>query len=129
MEEQANNVGGGPVRVPQSNAGQFRPGDPRINRGGRPKKSWATCADRAPCADRLMLLLVPAPTLVHRLSHQNAAWLANCPPDCKIVASRLDASRDAVVFVIRSETFPLIPKGAPLAEFKPQFNGLRWGRW
>jgi hypothetical protein len=47
------------------NRGRFRRGDPRINREGRPRGSKAGSAEggapavRAPCADRLMLLVLP----------------------------------------------------------------------
>jgi hypothetical protein len=131
MEEQANNEAGGSAQgpAPRSNAGRFRPGDARINRGGRPKKAWADCADRAPSAGPLMLLRVPGKALAHRLSHQHAPWLRNLPADCTIVDCRVDVAREAVAFVIRSEAFPRVAKGAPLPEFKPEFNGLLWGRW
>jgi hypothetical protein len=215
MEDQVSNVMGEPVPepAPRRNAGWFRPGDARINRDGRPKKAWVVTADRAPCADRLMLLWVPrrefvqrltspvedrapgivnlppdfevvafrvdaardavavigrsasfqriakgapvpefkpetalpidrapnddhlkvlwVPTkaLAYRLCHQNAPWVANLPPDGKIVASRLDAARDAVALVIRSESFPTIARGAVIPKFEPILNGLRWGRW
>ncbi len=130
MEEQANNVAGGSAPEPRRNRGWFKPGgDPRINRDGRPRDEWAACPDRAPRADHLKLLWVPGKALVHRLSHQNAPWLNNLPAGCKVVAIRLDAARDAVALVIRSETFPRIARGAPIPEFKPEFDGLRWGRW
>jgi hypothetical protein len=215
MEELASNAADESAQgpAPKGNAGRFRPGDPRINRGGRPKKAWAACidrapfagrlmllwlpmrdfvrrlarhvdgrvpgivnlppdfevialrvdaerdavavigrsasfqripkgapipefrpevapsADRAPCDDRLKVLWVPAKALAYRLSRQNAPWLANLPEDCKLVASRLDAARDAIALVIRSASFPLVAKGALIPEFEPMLNGLRWGRW
>jgi hypothetical protein len=210
MEEQANNVVGEPAPAPKKNAGWFQRGDGRINRFGRPRKSWAACTDLAPFAGRLMLLWVPrrefvrrlssncgpwainlpadfepvtfrvdadrdavaiigrsasfsriakaapvpefqpeaAPSadcaacddhlkvlwvpqkaLTHRLTHQNAPWLVNLPEERQIVATRLDAARDAVALVIRSASFPLVAKGAMIPEFEPVFNGLRWGRW
>jgi hypothetical protein len=75
-----------------------------------------------------MMLWVPGKNLAYRLSHQNAPWIVNLPADFKIVASRFDTKRDAVAIVIRSEEFPRIAKGAPIPEFAPKFNGLRW-RW
>ena len=128
MEEQANNEAGRKGQEPRMNAGRFQRGDQRINRDGRPKKSWAACADPAPSTDRLKLLVVPARGLLHRISRQLGPYLTNCPPDCKIIDIRFDADRNAAVFIIRSEGFPLIPKGAPLAEFRQDIFGVEWKR-
>jgi hypothetical protein len=120
MEEQANNVVGGPEGAPKKNAGWFQRGDGRINRDGRPKKVWADCADRAPFAGRLMLLRMPRGDFLRRLADDGAPRIANLPPDCEIVASRADVGRDAVTLTIHSASFPRIPKGAPLVEFVPE---------
>jgi hypothetical protein len=135
MQEQVHNMAGGPVPEPgpKRNAGWFRPGDRRINREGRPKGSKAACqagppVDCAPEADRLMLLWVPAPDLAFRLSKYLAPWIVNLPEDVAIVGCRVDAGRDGVALVIRSQAFPRIAAGAPIPEFRPQFEGLRWRR-
>jgi hypothetical protein len=85
-------------------------------------------ADRAPCDGPLKLLVVPTRGLLHRLSHQVGPYLTNCPPGCKIVSMRLDAARVAAVFIIRSEAFPLVARGAPLPEFKQDIYGVEWMR-
>jgi hypothetical protein len=119
---------------PGRNRGWFRPGDRRINREGRPRGSKAGShegsapADRAPCADRFMLLVLPARDLAWRLTKQNAPWIVNLPADFEIVGSRADAARGAVVLVIRSQTFPRIAKGAVIPRFNPELYGLRWRR-
>jgi hypothetical protein len=82
-------------------------------------------ADRAPCDDRLMLLWVPEKNLAYRLGHQVAFWVTNLPQGIKIVSIRLDAARDAAAFVIRSDAFPMVAKGSPIPEFRPQFYYLR----
>jgi hypothetical protein len=107
-------------QAPQPNPGWFRPGDRRINRDGRPKKSWAAFVDRAPQADRLMLLWVPRQELGRCLAGQHTLSVANLPPDYQIVGSRVDADRDAVALVLRSETFPRLAKGAPIPESVPE---------
>jgi hypothetical protein len=126
MDEQANNVAGEPApeSVPKRNAGWFQQGDGRINRDGRPRKSWAACADRAPRADRLMLLWVPRQDLDQRLTGHGTPGIGNLPADYQVVGSRVDPARDAVALVIRSASFPRIAKGAPIPEFTPELSPL-----
>jgi hypothetical protein len=117
-----------PAPTPRCNRGWFRPADGRINRGGRPRKRPpgvhpADCAEKA---DRVKRLVLPATELAWRLAYPNGFWLVNLPPDAEIVASRVDAGR--VVFVIRSKAFPPVARGAPIPEFKADFNGLKWRR-
>jgi hypothetical protein len=137
MDEQATNLADGPVpeSAPKRNPGWFQPGasDRRINREGRPRGSNAgsqtsLAADRAPYTDRLMALVVPERDLAVRLSRQKGPWVENLPEDFTVVASRVDAARGVVVFVIRSREFPRIAQGTVLPQFRPSFNGLRW-RW
>jgi hypothetical protein len=119
---------------PPKNRGWFQRGDRRINREGRPKGSKAGSeegsapTDRAPWADRLMLLLLRGRDLAFRLGHDKAPWIVNLPVDCEIVACRMDVSGESVALVIRSQTFPRIARGALIPEFKPAYNGLRWRR-
>jgi hypothetical protein len=128
MEEQLDNR---PAESPpRTNRGWFRPGDRRINREGRPRGSPKAGpeeqADRAPAADRVMLLVLPARAVAYRLTHERGAWIANAPRDIEIVGSRVDVARGALVFVLRSAAFPRIAKGAVIPQFTPEFNGLRW---
>jgi hypothetical protein len=133
MEELVEQLADEPA--PQRNPGWFQKGDRRINREGRPKgaKAGPTEAsapvDRAPCADRLKLLVLDAGDVQWRLSHEKAPWVVNLPRDFEIVSSRLDAARGEVVFVIRSQSFPRVAKGASIPKHRPEFNGLRWRRW
>jgi hypothetical protein len=124
MEELANNVASGLAPEPRRNRGWFQPGgDARINRDGRPKKSWAACEDRAPCAGRLMLLWVPLRDFVHRLTspvEDRAPVIVNLPADFEIVSFRVDAVRGTVAVIGRSASFPRIAKGEPVPEFKPE---------
>jgi hypothetical protein len=85
-------------------------------------------ADRAPSEDRLMLLVLPGADLAWRLRREIAPWINNLPTDVEFVSSRLDVDRSAVVFAMRSKTFPRIARGAPIPEFSPRFNGLLWRR-
>jgi hypothetical protein len=132
MEEQADNLTGVPEPVPPRNRGWFRPGDPRVNREGRPRGSKAAtgqAVDRAPRADRLVLLWVPAWELAFRLTHGLAPWwTVNLPKGFRIVGSRVDAARDAVALVIRSQTFPRVARGAPIPEFEPELKFDEWLR-
>jgi hypothetical protein len=132
MQDQAPTL---PVEMPpKRNPGWFKPGDQRINREGRPRGSKAASeagsapADRAPCADRLMLLVLPERDLAWRLSRGDSPWIKNLPADFEIVGCRVDAARAAVALVIRWKAFPRIAQAAVIPEFKPAFNGLRWRR-
>jgi hypothetical protein len=124
--------GSGPEPAPRRNRGRFQAGDPRINRRGRPRADKAAPRkdppDRAPCADRLAVLFVPAADLAYRLTRELAPWIVNLPQDCAVVGCRFDAARSAVAVVIRSTEFPVIPPGAVIPEFRPAFNGLWWRR-
>jgi hypothetical protein len=119
---------------PKRNPGWFQPGDRRINRAGRPRGSKAGSEEgnapvvRAPCADRLMLLVLPGTDLVWRLSRERAPWIVNLPANVEVVGCAHLAARDAVAVVLRSQAFPRVAKGAPVPEFEPRFNGLIWRR-
>ena len=123
-----------PEPGPRVNRGWFRPGDGRINRQGRPLGSRAAVpagadpADRAPRADRLRRLVVPERDLAWRLASIKAPCVANLPPDFQIIDCRVDAARQGVVLVIRSDTFPRVARGAPIPEFEPAFDGLLFRR-
>lgn len=132
MEEQVEKL---PDALPRKrNPGWFQPGDRRINREGRPRGSKvgpeqrSVAAVRAPRADRLRLLVLPGCDLAWRLTNQNAPWIVNLPVDFEVVGCVQAATPDVFALVIRSETFPRIARGAPIPEFKPTFNGLRWRR-
>jgi hypothetical protein len=117
---------------PARNRGWFQRGDRRINREGRPRGSKAGAAergapgDRAPRADRLRLLELPERHVAFRFTHLAAFWIRNAPEDLEIVGARVDAARGVVVFIVRSKEFPRVAKGAPIPEFKPNFDGLWW---
>jgi hypothetical protein len=123
-----------PEPAPRTNRGWFKSGDPRINRQGRPWGSKADVPegthpeDCAPRADRLRRLVVLERDLVWRLASIKAPGVANLPTDFQVVASRFDAARRVVVFVIRSDTFPRVARGAPIPEFEPTFDGLLYRR-
>ncbi len=106
---------------PGRNRGRFQPGDPRINLKGRPRGSKAgpADADRAPQTGPLMLLALPVAEVAGWLSGGDVPGVANLPADCQVVGCRLDAARGAFVFVIRSNEFPRIAKGALIPELKP----------
>ena len=126
MDEHAEQLADGPAPGPRANRGQFRPGDGRINRGGRPRKPppGVHPADCAQQADRVMRLALPASELAWRLTRPNGFWLTDLPADARIVAARVDAAGGQVVFTVRSGTFRPVAKGAPIPEFLPDFNGL-----
>jgi hypothetical protein len=117
---------------PKRNRGWFQPGDRRINRDGRPlgsKKAGSSAPeDRAPSADRLKLLVLPAADVAYRLTRPNAPWIINLPWGFEIVSARVDGARGVVVFVVRSKEFPRIARGAPIPEFTARLDGLRWKR-
>jgi hypothetical protein len=121
--------------IPRTNRGWFRQGDRRINREGRPlgpskraPTEASSPADLAPCADRLMLLIMRSDDLAWRLTRRLGPWIVNLPEDFEIIWSRVDAESGNTVLVIRSATFARVAKGAPIPTFKKEFNGLRWSR-
>lgn len=109
--------------------GRFRPGDPRINRAGRPKG-----ADRAarqaikgqPLSGRLMTVLIPEADLRQSLTNDKHVWLVNLPSDFRLVAFALDPARAGVIVTIHSETFAAVSPGEPIPEMAPSYNGLKW---
>jgi len=133
MEEQVETMTNVPVpeQVPQRNPGWFRTGDRRINREGRPRgssKGSSEAADRAPAADRLMLLVLSGPHLAFRLSHPKARWAVNLPKDFEIVSCRFDPVRQNLVLVIRSKEFRRIARGAAIPVFRAEWYGRGWER-
>jgi hypothetical protein len=133
MEEQANVKDGlKPTAAPKQNRGWFQAGDQRINKEGRPRGSKKAAAedaaDRAPAADRLKLLTLPLGWFAHRLGNHRSWHVVNLPPGLKIVAARVDAARGVVIFTISAPTFPRVAQGAPIPEFKPGLEGLRFAR-
>jgi hypothetical protein len=103
MEELVNNATAAsvPEPSPKKNAGWFKPGDPRVNREGRPRGSKAPTAEpaiRAPRANGVMLLWVPQEETRHRLTSSCGPWIATLPEDYEIVESHVDAGRDALVW-------------------------------
>jgi hypothetical protein len=123
MEELADK--GAVEAVPKRNRGWFQRGDGRINREGRPKGSKAGSpgvgpADRAPCADRLMLVRVPRGNLKNTLSRPPTEYIENLPHDFEIVDCRL-VNRD-IIITIRSSGFSRVEEGAPIPEFAPLYK-------
>jgi hypothetical protein len=121
----------GPVR--KGNKGSFKPADERINREGRPRGSRVVqqddpIVDRAPETDRLMLLILDRRDVIYRLTSQDAPWIINLPGDTQFVASRIDTSKDVVIFTIRSREFHQILQGTPIPPFKPYYEGLIYDR-
>ena len=55
-----------------------------------------------------MLLRVPLRDFLRRLTSDDAPRLVNLPADFEVIASRVDAERNAVALVIRSQTFQRI---------------------
>src|SRR5947209_2269894 len=132
MEEQANEFMDEPApeaALKPRNPGWFqRGGDGRINRQGRPKGSGRAAKragiapeDRAACADRLMRLIIPRRDLTWWMTHREGAWVVNLPPDFELLGCRVDAARDAVVFVVKSATFPRIARGSLIPELVPLY--------
>src|SRR5262245_45690213 len=103
-----------PESPPTRNRGWFQPGDRRINREGRPRGSKArrpeTSAppDCAAVADRLKVLVLPVRDLAFRLGQQHAPWIVNLPDDVEIVSCRVDADRNRVALILRSQAFPRV---------------------
>ena len=113
-----------PEPEPKSNRGRFQPGDARINREGRPPKGW----NRARRADRLKCILLDAGDVIHRITHDRGPWIVNMPAGTRVVACHWDAEQEVFMLVLRSSEFPQIARGDVIPEFRPAYNGLRWGR-
>jgi hypothetical protein len=133
VDEEIEQVAAEPVgnHATGHNRGWFQPGDRRINREGRPHGLKASLPathqeDCAPRTDRLMRLAVPLTELGFRLTHPNAFWIVNLPPDFEIVDSRVDFATRNVAFIIRSAKFVRIARGTPIPEFQPACNGKKW---
>jgi hypothetical protein len=115
------------------NRSWFQPGDRRINRESRPYGTKANApakhsGDLARRTDRLMRLYDPLHELAFRLTHPNAFWIVNLPPDFEIVDSRVDLAARQVVFITRSAKFVRIARGTPIPEFPTACHGLMWHR-
>jgi hypothetical protein len=136
MTEQIEKLADGMVAKPpfRPNRGRFRPGDRRINREGRPRGSKLAAltvinpADCARSADRLQRFFVEQRVLKSCITQCRAPWIINLPVGFQFVDFRVDADRKGVYFIIRSETFPRIARGAPIPELKPTYNGLMFMR-
>ena len=111
------------------NRGSFQPGDPRINRAGRPKGAEAL-ARRAkagrPLGGPIKILVVPLSHFRARLADPRGTWVINLPGDWRIVACELDLSRSELLLTIYSEWFAVVQAGEPIPEFRPEYNGLKW---
>lgn len=118
-----------PQPVPVPNRGHFRPGDPRINRGGRPKGAVAAAGRHArgqlPCG-RLQELILHEADLCHRLAHEMSYWITNLPEDAEIVGVRMDRETKGITFLLHSERFPLVEEGQPVPHFQPACYGMKW---
>ena len=117
--------------APRSNKGWFKKRDRRINREGRPRGSSTVkgipSQDLAPQADRLKLLVIALSIVGAWLERLKSPYVTNLPY-YDIVACRLDTRRSALVFTIRSPSFPRIAEGAPIPEFHKEWNGLMFAR-
>ena len=111
------------------NPGWFQPGDPRINRRGRPQGSKAGAEEKCVASrpDRVRVLVLRESDLRHRLTNGRSAWVKNWPMDGEIVECRVDGGE--VYFFIRSKTFAWIAKGTPVPPFLPDLDGGKWRRF
>jgi hypothetical protein len=87
------------------------------------RRRTADCARRA---DRLVRLSVPLHELGFRLTHPNAFWIVNLPPDFEMVGSWVDLATRQVVFIILSAQFVRIAREAPISESQAACNGKKW---
>ncbi len=119
-----------PEPVPAPNRGQFRPGDPRINRGGRPKGARAAARRHArgqpPCG-RLQKLTLSEADLRHRLTHAHSFWITNWPEGAEIVGVSVDPETKEITILLHSERFSPMEKGQLVPRFWPCSYG-RMGR-
>ncbi len=125
------------IAVPQlepaskRNRGSFQPGDPRINRTGRPKGADAAAQQAKagrPLCGRIKTLFIPDSHLRARLAHPKAPWIINLPDSFRVVACDLDRARNGLVLTIYSDGFAAVQAGEPIPEFRPDYCGLKWVR-
>src|SRR5690242_8849997 len=83
--------------VIKHNRGWFRPGDPRINRSGRPSEARAAARREQPLSGKLMTLLIPESHLRQYLTGRDAPWLKNLPRDFQLIDLYLDRARKEAV--------------------------------
>jgi hypothetical protein len=131
MEEQA--IAPMEGQPPKSNRAWFRPGDERINREGRPKGSRISAKPDpstwlATSTDRVQTLFVQMSFQRCWMKRFSGPRVANLPPDFQIVGSRFDNARNGVVYLIRSQSFPRIARGAPVPQFNAHFDGVASAR-
>jgi hypothetical protein len=118
-----------PIPACRPNRGSFQPGDPRINRQGRPRGKKVRVAEGAPLpvlaeqTDRLMCFFVKSRVLISCLTQMKAPWM-RLPFGIQFVGCRVDPIRKGLVFVIRSDTFDRVARGTPIPEFTPFVGGL-----
>ena len=116
---------------PKRNRGSFQPGDPRINRRGRPKGAEAAArrakAGKRPTG-RVKTLFVPDLHLRARLSNPRGPWLTNLPKGFRVVDCQVDVARGGLVLTLHSAVFPEVKVGQPVPEIEPVYNGLKWVR-
>jgi hypothetical protein len=112
--------------APRKNRGQFKPGDARINRRGRPTgaaKAALNARKGKPLSGKLKRVVFPIADFLRRLQNLKAPWLANLPSNVKIVAMELDQDRCAAILTLYSTQFREIREGDPIPEYRG-FHGL-----
>jgi hypothetical protein len=115
--------------VPQRDGGWFGPGDRRINRGGRPRgkvvpeEERIHPADYAKSADRLKRIFFDEAELICGLTQVSGPCLLNIPNFFEIVDCRVDEIRKGIIFVLRSDEFPLVACGSLIPELPTVYDG------
>src|SRR5262249_14376018 len=69
---------------------------------------------------RVRKLFVDGQYLLIRLTGDGSAWISNLSRDAYVVGCEPDPTRDGIVLLIQSETFPTIAEGETIPELTPQ---------
>lgn len=113
-----------PKRKP--NRGSFRPGDKRINREGRPTGSKLyeveSPLDLAQRTDRVLRMFVRDSVLCSCISQIQGPRISNLPDDFRIVGCRRAPELAGTYFIVRSDRFSRVARGAEIPEFEPKFS-------
>jgi hypothetical protein len=71
---------------------------------------------------RLRKVCVETQQLIYRLTGDGTAWISNLPRDARPVGCETDPTRDGIILIIYSGTYPPVAAGEPIPEIEPMYS-------